>query len=203
MLEGCIGVLSSFKLDVLKGLSCISHSWFSGSDAFSSPSSLLVYFEVPALGVFCSRYRLFGTDCVLLFFFSFSIFSSFSSISFLKFATSLFVLSDILWVQICISFSFCVPLSRVTSSFLTDLTFSKLLKVSKQFHYLAMFLFRMCSTLKWGWLPSSRSSISLVTHFSQIKMLFWREEFQLSVRSSDECIVKDKVEKCEHVKLTK
>ena len=131
MLKGCIGVLSSFKLDSLKGLSCISHSWFSGSDAFSSPSSLLVCFEVPTLGVFCSRYRLFGTDCVLLLFFiSFSIFSSFSSIPFLKFATTLFVLSDILWVQICISFSFCVPLSRAISSSLTELKFSKLLKVS-------------------------------------------------------------------------
>ena len=131
MLKGCIGVLCSFKLDGLKGLSCISHSRFSGSKAFSPPSSLLVYFEVPALGVFCSRYCLFGTDCaLLLFFISFSIFSSFSSTSFLKLATSLFVLFDILWVQICISFSFCVPLSRAVSSFLTELTFSKLLKVS-------------------------------------------------------------------------
>ena len=103
MLKGCIGVLSSFKLDGLKGLSCISHSRFSGSDAFSPPSSLLVYFEVPALGVFCSRYCLFGTDCaLLLFFISFSIFSNFSSIPLLKLATSLFVLFDILWVQIFI-----------------------------------------------------------------------------------------------------
>ena len=90
-----------------------------------------MYFEVPALGVFCCRYRQFDTDSVLPFFFiSFSIFSSFPSISFLKFATSLFVLSDFLWVRNCISFSFFVPLSRVISSSLTELTFSKLLKVS-------------------------------------------------------------------------
>ena len=80
MLKGCIGVLRSFKLDGLKGLSCISHSRFSGSDAFSSPSSLLAYFEVPALGVFCSV-RHIVCSVRIVFFCYFSSLSVFSLVS--------------------------------------------------------------------------------------------------------------------------
>ena len=126
--KGCICVLSSFIFDGLIELSCISFSWFSGSNAFASSSLLFVFFEVPTGGVFSSWYLLLGTDCVLVFFISFNIFSTFSFISFLRSDISLFVFSVILWVHTCISSSFWEPFADAFSPSLTELTFSKLLE---------------------------------------------------------------------------